>query len=138
MYTAKAAGGGTFAGEVATVSSPKRDQLRLEGHLHRALENDELRVHYQPQVELSTGRITGAEALIRWEHPTEGLLLQGSLLPLAEKTGLVVAMDDFVRREAFAQAKAWSDAGHDHHIDVTHLPRSLANPALPAPGRAHP
>src|SRR3546814_2152930 len=78
MYTAKAAGGGTFAVEVATVSSPKRDQLRLEGHLHRALENDELRVHYQPQVELSTGRITGAEALIRWEHPTEGLLLPRS------------------------------------------------------------
>src|SRR3546814_6848044 len=93
MYTAKAAGGGTFAVEAATVSSPKRDQLRLEGHLHRALENDELRVHYQPQVELSTGRITGAEALIRWEHPTEGLLLPGSFLPLAEKTGLVVAMD---------------------------------------------
>src|SRR3546814_20018963 len=82
MYTAKAAGGGTFAVEAATVSSPKRDQLRLEGHLHRALENDELRVHYQPQVELSTGRITGAEALIRWEHPTEGLLLPGSFLPL--------------------------------------------------------
>src|SRR3546814_5092999 len=114
MYTAKAAGGGTFAGEVATVSSPKRDQLRLEGHLHRALENDELRVHYQPQVELSTGRITGAEALIGWEHPTEGLLLQGSFLPLAEKTGLVVDMADYVRTGAFAQAKAGSIGSEEH------------------------
>src|SRR3546814_18122991 len=128
MYTAKAAGGGTFAVEAATVSSPKRDQLRLEGHLHRALENDELRVHYQPQVELSTGRITGAEALIRWEHPTEGLLLPGSFLPLAEKTGLVVAMDAFVRRVAFAQEKDWSDAGHALHMAVNH----------PAPHPAHP
>src|SRR3546814_18235131 len=109
MYTAKAAGGGTFAGEVATVSSPKRDQLRLEGHLHRALENDELRVHTQPQVELSTGRITGAEALIRWKHPNEGLLMAGTFLPLAETTGHVVAMGDSDRREEFAQAQAWGN-----------------------------
>jgi diguanylate cyclase (GGDEF)-like protein len=131
MYTAKGHGGSTVAVDIAAVATPRRQQLRLESQLHRSLDNGELRVHYQPQIELFTGRIVGAEALVRWEHPTEGLLLPGAFLPLAEETGLVIAIDEWVRLEAFTCARAWRDAGHELRVSVNVGARTLANSDLP-------
>jgi diguanylate cyclase (GGDEF)-like protein len=130
MYSAKNHGRSTFAVDAASVATPRRRQLLLEGQLHRALENDELRVYYQPQVDLRTNEIVGAEALVRWEHPTEGLLLPGAFLQLAEESGLVVAIDEWVRVQAFRQARRWADQGRNLRMAVNLCARTLSNPDL--------
>jgi len=88
-------------------------QLRLvrESELHNAVQRDELRLRYQPQIDLRTGRILGVEALVRWEHPTLGLIGPGEFVPLAEESGLIVAVDIWVLNEACRQAKLWLDLG---------------------------
>jgi EAL domain-containing protein (putative c-di-GMP-specific phosphodiesterase class I) len=79
----------------------------LETELRRALELGEFKVYYQPIVALENGRITGLEALVRWEHPKRGLVLPGDFLSLAEETGLIVQIGQWVLREACNQARAW-------------------------------
>ncbi len=90
-----------------SVSSMDRHELELD--LRLAIERDELRVHYQPLVDLRTGRTLGHEALVRWEHPTRGLLEPLAFIPLAEETGLILAIDDVVLAEACRQARAWQN-----------------------------
>jgi EAL domain-containing protein (putative c-di-GMP-specific phosphodiesterase class I) len=85
--------------------------LAMEGELHRALERDELLLHYQPKVSLETGRITSVEALLRWQHPERGLVPPGDFMALLEETGLIVRAGDWVLREACRQLKAWERAG---------------------------
>jgi diguanylate cyclase (GGDEF)-like protein len=130
MYAAKASGRGAFAVHGDRNDLPRRSQLALESQLHRALDNDELLVHYQPQVDLRTMRVTSVEALVRWEHPTLGLLGPAAFLSLAEESGLIVDIDSWVRRTAFAQAKTWCDAGRPLGVAVNLSTRALANPTL--------
>ncbi len=75
------------------------------------MERDEFVLHYQPQKDIRSGQVIGVEALVRWQHPVEGLLLPGTFIPLAEETGLVVSIGDMVLREACRQARAWQDQG---------------------------
>ena len=111
MHRAKELGRDTFQ----TYASGMNDlaQLRLvrESELHNAIQRDELRLRYQPQVDLRTGRIVGVEALVRWEHPVLGLIGPHEFVPLAEESGLIVAVDLWVMQEACRQAKVWLDEG---------------------------
>jgi diguanylate cyclase (GGDEF)-like protein/PAS domain S-box-containing protein len=87
------------------------EHVRLENDLREALRKNQFMLHYQPQVNLQTGRIIGAEALIRWEHPERGLILPGKFIPLAEEKGLIMAMGNWILHEACAQNRKWQLAG---------------------------
>ncbi|MDQ1488788.1 MAG: hypothetical protein QOJ23_1302, partial [Actinomycetota bacterium] len=111
MYRAKERGRNTFEIFSPALRHEANERLALEAALRRALERDELVLHYQPKVDLRTGRITGAEALVRWNHPERGLLFPDSFIPLAEETGLVGALGEFVIAAACEQLQAWQSAG---------------------------
>jgi EAL domain-containing protein (putative c-di-GMP-specific phosphodiesterase class I) len=87
------------------------ERQSLEGQLRYAVERHELSLDYQPKVNLQTGAITSVEALIRWQHPERGLLLPGQFLAIAEDTGMIVAIGQWVLREACRQTREWLDAG---------------------------
>jgi diguanylate cyclase (GGDEF)-like protein/PAS domain S-box-containing protein len=103
------------------------ERLDLEGGLRSALERGELHVLYQPQVELATGRIIGAEALLRWQHPERGLIVPPVFIPIAEQTGLIVPIGAWVLDEACRQAATWAEhSGRRLSMAVNVSPRQLA------------
>jgi diguanylate cyclase (GGDEF)-like protein len=108
-------------------------RLSIESALHRALERDELRLHYQPQVDLSSGQIVGWEALVRWEHPERGLLQPSDFVQVAEETGLILALGSWVLDTACRQVASWSalpGAAPDPVIAVNLSARQLSQPEL--------
>jgi EAL domain-containing protein (putative c-di-GMP-specific phosphodiesterase class I) len=94
------------------------DRLELEADLRRALERDEMILQYQPIVSLDTGSVIGMEALVRWRHLDRGLMYPGQFIPLAEETGLIVGIGEWILREACRQAKAW-DAKWDPDVPLS-------------------
>lgn len=111
MYRAKEERGNAFQFYSSEMSVRALERAELEGALRRALERKEFELFYQPKVEASTGRIIGAEALIRWNHPEMGLVSPTRFIPMAEEIGLIVPIGDWVLHTACAQNKAWQDAG---------------------------
>jgi diguanylate cyclase (GGDEF)-like protein/PAS domain S-box-containing protein len=107
MYLAKDRGKNRHAVFEAHMHTSVFERLELKADLVRAIDDGQLRCHYQPIVSLQTGRITGVEALVRWEHPTRGLLFPDAFIPLAEDTGLIVPLGRWVMREACQQLRAW-------------------------------
>ena len=107
MYRAKSAGRARFAMFDRTMHSEALARLQLETDLRRALDRGEFRLVYQPVVDLRTGRIIGAEALIRWQHPERGLVSPAEFVALAEDTGLIVPMGEWVLREACREVQRW-------------------------------
>ena len=107
MYAAKADGKGQFAIYDPAMEPSLFGDLQLAGELQRAVERGELVVHYQPSVILSSQKIAGVEALVRWQHPTRGLVAPNDFVPIAEKTGLIHPIGRWVLREACAQVRSW-------------------------------
>ncbi|MEE9545119.1 MAG: GGDEF domain-containing phosphodiesterase [Rhodospirillales bacterium] len=112
-YRAKEGGRDTFRCFMPMMSAGASDRMNLERDLRHALEREELQVHYQPIVELASRRVIGAEALLRWRHPERGLVPPDKFVPLAEETGLINQIGEWVLRTACRQAKEWNDIGPD-------------------------
>ena len=111
MHQAKQRGGNSHQYYSAQMAAMAAEHLTLESGLHRALERREFVLHYQPQVSLYTGRVTGVEALIRWRHPEKGMISPAKFIPLAEETGLIVLIGEWVLQTACAQMRTWREAG---------------------------
>jgi len=111
MYSAKEDGIHGFRSFSPEMNEQNRERLRLENGLKLALERDELFLVYQPQVDVRTGRIAGVEALLRWDHPHLGLVPPADFIGVAESSGLIVPIGEWVLRSACAQARKWLDAG---------------------------
>jgi diguanylate cyclase (GGDEF)-like protein/PAS domain S-box-containing protein len=112
MYRAKEQGRDNAQLYAPAMNTKALERLSLEGRLRQALQNRELVVHYQPLIDLATGRIRGAEALLRWQHPELGLVAPAEFIAIAEVSGLIVPIGQWVLRTACAQARAWQLKGH--------------------------
>jgi diguanylate cyclase (GGDEF)-like protein/PAS domain S-box-containing protein len=111
MYHAKEGGRNNYQFFEKDMNARAVERQSIEAGLHRALDRNEFVLHYQPKVDLETGMITGAEALIRWRHPKRGLLFPKDFVPIAEDSGLIVPIGQWVVREACRQTRAWLDEG---------------------------
>ena len=111
MYQAKENGRQSYQFFKPVMNVRAVERQSIEEHLRRALERQEFALHYQPKIDLKTGEISGAEALIRWTHPVRGLLSPAQFIPVAEDCGLILPIGQWVLREACEQARAWADAG---------------------------
>jgi len=129
MYRAKELGRDNYQ----YASSARFDsRLLIERSLHHALERNEFVVHYQPMVEIASGRLVGAEALVRWNHPEQGLIQPDEFIHAAEESALIIPLGEWVLGTACRQMKEWHDAGHDWlRVAVNLSPRQFANHELP-------
>lgn len=111
MYQAKDKGKNQFAFFTSNMKAHVVKNMRLSNYLYQAIEKNELEVYYQPQINCQTREIVGVEALLRWHHPTEGMVLPAVFIPIAEQTGLITAIGEWVLRQACNQNRTWQKAG---------------------------
>ena len=131
MYRAKQHGRSACQFYTAEMTRRAHEDMALEGALRHAIERDELLLHYQPIVDLNTGRMLGLEALLRWQHPELGLVSPARFIPLAEESGLIVPIGEWVLRQACKQTHAWHDAGFtDLYVTVNLSSRQFREPDL--------
>ena len=130
MYRAKGAGGGRWELFVPAMDADALDRLDQETDVRRAVSAGEFHLVYQPVVDLASGRLTGVEALIRWDHPLRGAVSPAEFIPVAERTGLIVALGRWVLNEACRQAREWQDAGLDLHVAINLSPIQFGDAGL--------
>ncbi|SDL65069.1 PAS domain S-box-containing protein/diguanylate cyclase (GGDEF) domain-containing protein [Geoalkalibacter ferrihydriticus] len=133
MHEAKNAGRNNYKFFSSQMNSEAFERLRMEVDLRRALREDELFVVYQPQLDLTTRRVCGVEALVRWHHPQLGVVSPARFIPLAEETGLILPLGEWVLREACSQIRAWQKAGlNDLRLGVNLSPVQFRQAGLVA------
>ena len=131
MYRAKEAGKNTFEYYSSTMNSKAKERIKLESEMRHAIDNQEFLLYYQPQYDIGTGQLVGMEALIRWKSKKMGLVSPGDFIPLAEETGLIVPIGEWVVQSACRQGKIWYDQGHRNlHLGVNLSPRQFFDPHL--------
>lgn len=131
MYRAKEVGKNGFQFYASEMMTKAVDRIKIESDLHSALKNDEFVLHYQPVVSCRNGRIIGAEALVRWQRPGFGLVSPNEFISIAEDTGLILPLGEWVLSTACAQLRLWQNAGNvDMHIAVNLSPRQFRQPHL--------
>lgn len=113
MYKAKEAGKNRYHIYSPELTEAALERVSLESYLRQALKNEELILHYQPQIDLQTGKIVAFEALIRWQHPQLGLIPPDKFIPLTEETGMIISIGEWVLRSACKQLLAWRQQGHE-------------------------
>lgn len=111
MYSAKSHGRNNYQFYKNSMNATASKQLALENNLRKALKREEFLLYYQPQLDISTGKIIGTEALIRWQHPERGIVFPNDFIPLAEQTGMIIPITEWVLKKACAQNKAWQEQG---------------------------
>ena len=121
MYSAKDAGKNTYRFFNDQMNVEAIEIMSLRSYLKRAIEADEFLLHYQPQVDISTGRVVGVEALLRWEHPGQGLLLPDKFIAAAEDSGLIVPIGEWVLNEACREAMHWQEVGFEDVVVSVNL-----------------
>jgi diguanylate cyclase (GGDEF)-like protein/PAS domain S-box-containing protein len=131
VFRVKDSGGCAFQFYAEEMTVKARDRLAMENGLRQAINRNELVLHYQPRADLASGRITGVEALVRWQHPELGMIPPMRFIPVAEVTGLIEPLGDWVLRAACRQAQAWARAGIPPlRMAVNLSARQLRNPGL--------
>lgn len=131
MYHAKAQGRNNHQFYTDRLNEAAVERLRLEQQLRQGLKHHEFVLHYQPQLETSGKRVVGMEALVRWRHPEEGMVPPSKFIPVAEETGLILPLGDWVLEESCRQLRAWKDAGTgDLHMSVNISARQLRTSGL--------
>ncbi len=111
MYQAKSQGGGSFNFYLPSMQMAAAGRLELENDLRHAIERGELELHYQPQVSVESGKLVGAEALLRWNHPQRGMVSPGEFIPIAEETGIILSIGEEVLKSACTHLREWCDQG---------------------------
>lgn len=112
MYHAKESGRNAYRFYTGQMNNDTLEQMQLQTQLRSALNHHELLLHYQPQVDIVSGEIVGFEALVRWQHPNVGMISPAKFIPLAERSGIIIPIGDWVLNEACRQARLWLDRGH--------------------------
>ena len=113
MYNAKRAGGNMFQYYSSEMNTAAHEHLELEAALRKAIQNQEFILYYQPKLDLASGKVSGVEALIRWESPEIGIISPDKFIPLAEETGLIIPIGEWALREACKTNKRWQDFGYE-------------------------
>ncbi|MES2771001.1 MAG: EAL domain-containing protein [Pseudomonadota bacterium] len=132
MFLAKKLGNSTHVFYAHDMNPHSLEQLKLEGNLRRAIERSEFYLHYQPQLELASGRITGAEALLRWNQPEQGLIPPTRFIAIAEETGLIVPVGEWVLDAVCRQIRQWKDQGLDTVRIAVNLSARQFSASLPS------
>ncbi|HYK19397.1 MAG TPA: EAL domain-containing protein [Pyrinomonadaceae bacterium] len=130
LAQAKQKGGNTYQFYTAAMNSKALYRLSLESSLRRAIEREEFVVYYQPKVDINTWRISGAEALVRWNHPEKGLIAPAEFIPLAEETGLIAPIDEWVLRNSCATLKQWSHSSEPLTLSTNISARQFQDPGF--------
>jgi len=113
MYRAKESGRNNFQFYRPEMTKHALEQMHMKTSLRQAIDNEEFIIHYQPQIDISTDELVGIEALLRWQHPTKGLLIPKKFISLAEETGMILEIDDWVMHTAMKQVSKWHHDGLD-------------------------